>query len=157
MKKRKQTHRIIYHHSLSDLSTVDNIRRYHMDHHGWSDIGYHFVVELDGQIEHGRAVTLVGAHAFGRNRDSIGVCIVGNLHDHEPTMNQIYSCQRIYHDVCRAYSKSLRIEMHRPHVFNLFEPASYGRFNSCPGSKMDRADFWEIVKRGDPFGPKKTW
>lgn len=54
-----------------------DIRRWHVNGNGWSDIGYHYVVDLDGTIELGRDVALVGAHATGHNANSIGVCYVG--------------------------------------------------------------------------------
>lgn len=44
---------------------------------GWSDIGYHFVVGLSGDVEEGRDVDLVGAHCRGHNQHSIGVVYVG--------------------------------------------------------------------------------
>lgn len=60
-----------------DVST-DEIRSWHLDR-GWSDIGYHFVVELDGTVNDGRPLEISGAHAKGHNSDSIGVCYVGGL------------------------------------------------------------------------------
>ena len=61
-----------------DVSTED-IRRWHVRSNGWSDIGYHFVVELDGTVKAGRPVERSGAHVKGRNRKSIGLCYVGGL------------------------------------------------------------------------------
>lgn len=52
------------------------IKRWHLGN-GWSDIGYHYVVDLDGTIEAGRDVEIVGAHTAGHNATSIGVCYVG--------------------------------------------------------------------------------
>lgn len=46
---------------------------------GWSGIGYHFVIKRDGTIEPGRAIDKTGAHAYGVNRVSWGVCMVGGL------------------------------------------------------------------------------
>lgn len=46
---------------------------------GWTDIGYHFVIRLDGTIEVGRAENKVGAHVEGFNTGSIGVVYVGGL------------------------------------------------------------------------------
>ena len=46
---------------------------------GWSGIGYHFVVRLDGTLELGRAIALAGAHCKGHNSNSIGVCYIGGL------------------------------------------------------------------------------
>lgn len=44
---------------------------------GWKDIGYHYVIDLDGTIEPGRPVEQVGSHCSGHNQDSIGICYVG--------------------------------------------------------------------------------
>ena len=53
-----------------------DIRRWHKAR-GFNDIGYHYVVDLDGTIEPGRDVSVAGAHCTGQNADSIGVCYVG--------------------------------------------------------------------------------
>lgn len=46
---------------------------------GWKDIGYHFVIRLDGTIEIGRPESVPGAHVEGFNTGSIGVVYVGGL------------------------------------------------------------------------------
>ncbi|MCP3699130.1 MAG: N-acetylmuramoyl-L-alanine amidase [Aliivibrio sp.] len=61
-----------------DIST-ETIRGWHVNQNGWSDIGYHYVVELDGKVVVGRDVAKVGAHTRGHNSDSIGVCYVGGV------------------------------------------------------------------------------
>ena len=53
-----------------------DIRRWHKAR-GFNDIGYHYVVDLDGTIEQGRDVSVAGAHCTGHNADSIGVCYIG--------------------------------------------------------------------------------
>ena len=58
--------------------TADTIRNWHLDR-GWSDIGYHYVVYLDGTVATGRPVERSGAHTKGLNAHSIGVCYVGGL------------------------------------------------------------------------------
>lgn len=58
--------------------TVDDIRRWHRSQ-GWSDIGYHYVVYLDGTVHEGRNVDISGAHCTGHNAGSIGVVYVGGL------------------------------------------------------------------------------
>lgn len=60
-----------------DFSAAD-IRRWHLDR-GFNDIGYHFVVRLDGSVEQGRDINRIGAHCLNHNRRSIGVCYVGGL------------------------------------------------------------------------------
>lgn len=58
--------------------SVEEIRRWHRDR-GWSDIGYHYVIELDGTVRTGRPLAVTGAHVRGQNTGSIGICYVGGL------------------------------------------------------------------------------
>lgn len=58
---------------------VKDIRKWHIQDNHWADIGYHYVVRLDGTIERGRPDYRQGAHCYGHNRHSIGVCYVGGL------------------------------------------------------------------------------
>ena len=58
--------------------TVTEIRRWHIQR-GFSDIGYHYVIHLDGSMEPGRDVDISGAHCTGHNAHSIGVCYVGGV------------------------------------------------------------------------------
>jgi len=44
---------------------------------GWSGIGYHYVIRVDGVVDPGRPVEKTGAHVKGHNRDSIGICLIG--------------------------------------------------------------------------------
>lgn len=59
--------------------TVDDIRKWHIEQNHWDDIGYHYVIYLDGSIHKGRDEEVVGAHCYGYNAHSIGVCYVGGL------------------------------------------------------------------------------
>ena len=61
-----------------DVST-ETIRKWHTVGNGWSDIGYHFVIRLDGTLEIGRPLERIGAHVKGQNRGSIGVCYIGGM------------------------------------------------------------------------------
>lgn len=61
-----------------DIKT-ETIRSWHVKGRGWSDIGYHFVIELDGAVKNGRALHKMGAHTKGENAHSIGVCYVGGV------------------------------------------------------------------------------
>lgn len=54
------------------------IKRWHLDR-GWSDIGYHFVIRLDGTVERGRPEHIPGSHVRGFNTGSIAIVYVGGL------------------------------------------------------------------------------
>ena len=90
----RELNRIILHCSATregkDFS-VDTIRDWHVKGRGWSDIGYHWVIRLDGSIEVGRPLEKSGAHTKGHNKDSVGVCYIGGCDaDGKPkdTMNE---------------------------------------------------------------------
>lgn len=56
---------------------VEEITDWHVNGNGWSDIGYHYVIRRDGNIETGRNLNTPGAHVKGFNSKSWGVCWVG--------------------------------------------------------------------------------
>lgn len=58
--------------------TVDEIRRWHRQR-GFSDIGYHYIVHLNGDLDFGRNVDISGAHCLNHNAHSIGVVYVGGV------------------------------------------------------------------------------
>lgn len=58
--------------------SIDTIRQWHLDR-GFKDIGYHYIIHLDGKIDRGRHESLIGAHCKLHNQNSIGVCYVGGL------------------------------------------------------------------------------
>jgi N-acetylmuramoyl-L-alanine amidase len=64
--------------------TVEQIRQDHtapvsQGGRGWSDIGYHYVVYLDGTVHEGRDIDIAGAHCTNQNAHSIGIVYVGGL------------------------------------------------------------------------------
>ena len=58
---------------------VDTIKQWHVNGRGWSDIGYHFYIDLYGEIHKGRDIAKIGAHCKGHNRGSIGICYCGGV------------------------------------------------------------------------------
>ena len=56
---------------------VDEVRRWHVDDNGWSDVGYHWLIDRDGTVVKGRDESRTGAHVRGHNATSIGVSLFG--------------------------------------------------------------------------------
>lgn len=56
--------------------TAEDIHRWHQEK-GWDGIGYHYVIEVDGQVRNGRPHYWQGSHVAGHNRNSLGICLVG--------------------------------------------------------------------------------
>jgi len=58
--------------------SVETIRDWHKKR-GWSDIGYHYVIDLDGVVHTGRPIERQGAHTKGYNKNSVGICYIGGV------------------------------------------------------------------------------
>jgi N-acetylmuramoyl-L-alanine amidase len=91
---------IIVHHTggvnsnpLADTShhTLESIKHWHVKGRGWQDVGYHYVIEKNGDVRKGRAEDMHGAHAKGYNKKSIGICLAGNFDLTLPTEAQVAS------------------------------------------------------------------
>jgi len=90
----RELNKIILHCSATEeAKDIDagTIRRWHMQGNGWKDIGYHYVIRLDGVVDIGRPIDEAGAHVKGHNADSIGICYIGGLKDGKPadTMTEL--------------------------------------------------------------------
>ena len=64
---------------------ASDIDKWHKER-GFTEIGYHYVIDLDGTVEFGRALPKDGAHCntagtsgVQYNKHSIGICYVGGL------------------------------------------------------------------------------
>lgn len=58
--------------------TAIDIHQWHLKR-GWSGIGYHYVVLIDGSVEKGRPDFWKGAHVKDVNEESLGICYIGGL------------------------------------------------------------------------------
>ena len=95
---------------------VADFRKWHVEERGWSDVGYHYVIRLDGTVEEGRPLELIGAHAAPCNTGSIGICFEGGLrpsgkHWIQPTTKQMSAWFTLYWRLCDTYG-DLKIRGH---------------------------------------------
>lgn len=86
MNKRKIKEIIIHSTNTKEdeNKTVSDIKKKHLKPlskwgRGLSDIGYHFVIYLDGSIHKGRQIEKIGSHCPNHNMYSIGIAYVGGL------------------------------------------------------------------------------
>lgn len=76
-------------------------------------VGYHYVIDLDGYIDPGRALVEVGAHVAGFNAASVGICLVGGAErDARYTQPQWDSLARLVATVCRQKSVPLQAPLY---------------------------------------------
>ena len=61
----------------SNGQKVAEIKRWHVQDRGWSDIGYNYVICRDGEVKNGRPIERTPAHAKVHNKGSVGICLLG--------------------------------------------------------------------------------
>lgn len=97
--------------------TADDVRLWHTRERGFSDIGYHFVVETDGTVSEGRPLDRAGAHCLGHNARSIGVCYMGGIGaDGKPADTRTEAQRRALEGLLASLAASFpgaRIRSHR--------------------------------------------
>ena len=77
----RNINKIIVHCSATPegrVVTAKDIDDWHKQR-GFTKIGYHYVIYLDGTVHMGRKEEEIGAHCLGYNANSIGVCYIGGL------------------------------------------------------------------------------
>jgi len=92
--------KFVIHHTAGEKANVDPkasiraIQYFHAIQRGWGDIGYNYLIDSRGNIYEGRAGGdgVVAGHAYLRNRNTIGIAILGcydtGLNDkNKPTCN----------------------------------------------------------------------
>ena len=132
--------RIILHHSATDGGTFESIKRYHVHHNGWADIGYHYLITLDGKVHKGRDEKTVGAHTIGQNEKSIGICIVGNYDKTSPDSVVLDSLDTLIKDIFKRRG-TMPIEPH----------SKYAK-KTCPGKNFPLEKvIARAVSEEDPF------
>ena len=96
---------------------VADIRRWHLKR-GFNDIGYHYLIHIDGTIEEGRPINKQGAHCSGQNKGSIGICYVGGMSKDMKkakdtrTQAQKDSLIKLMHELIYKYNKDMTIHGH---------------------------------------------
>lgn len=67
----------------STAAKVAEVKRWHVKERGWSDIGYHYLIDRDGTVATGRPIERDGAHVSGWNNGTIGIALFGGYGGHE--------------------------------------------------------------------------
>lgn len=129
MDTRTKTERIILHHAEASVCSAEDIHRWHKQK-GWSGAGYHFLVRKDGSIYRMRPEDKVGAHAYGSNYNSIGICAEGKYMEEEMPVAQKNSIIELVSELKKKYNIT-KVQKHKDVCAT-----------SCPG---DKYPFDEIV------------
>jgi len=86
---------IVVHHSAYPYAGPQEVQDLHMDRRGFADIAYHFLIDAEGTIYEGRELNVRGAHVQGFNTGSVGIVLLGNFNDEQPTQFQLTSLRAL--------------------------------------------------------------
>ena len=120
---------------------ISEIRRWHVEGNGWDDVGYHMVIQPDGEVQNGRPLNVQGAHVFGHNKDNVGICLIGR--------DKFGSCQLAALE-CRLDSLKMTYDI------PAWEIWAHYQFNSkkrCPGMTIQRIICWYVMKDDKAIEP----
>lgn len=129
--------RIVIHHSATSVTaTAEQFARYHVDHHGWPGIGYHFVVTANGEIQYVNDHTLITYGVADQNANSVHICLVGDFTSTPPPAAQLQAARRLIDNYHLAMGQVYPVVGHR----------DIGD-SSCPGDTWPqwKAQLIEIV------------
>jgi hypothetical protein len=70
------------------------------------------VILEDGKVVQTREHDEVGAHCIGQNSRSIGICIVGNFNNYEPTLAQVKAVRELVRKLRKEFG-NLPTKPHR--------------------------------------------
>lgn len=86
------THIIVHHTASANAATdwaqqVRIVWDYHARTLGWGDVGYHYLIDPQGNIYEGRAggENVIGGHTYGFNRGTVGIALLGTFQSVLPT------------------------------------------------------------------------
>ena len=86
MEIRDTTKFVLVHFTGDPSLSYSDIKKAHLDM-GQSEIGFHFIIDSQGQILMGRPTSKVGAHYPEFDQTSLGVCIIGSRHEMEDSQS----------------------------------------------------------------------
>lgn len=124
LSKRSKTDEIVLHHAAGNGS-VENIHNWHITGNGWLGIAYHFYIRKDGKVYRGRPIDTIGAHTYGENEHTIGICFEGNFESETMSDAQKNAGAELVAKLRKDFPTIKRVSKHRDH-----------NSTACPGKNF---------------------
>lgn len=128
-------HRITVHHGGSVLDIgeskdeaekiIESMLHEHRNRN-YGDMGYHFVIDFSGRVWEARSLAYEGAHTLGQNEGNIGIALLGNFQEENPTEKQ-FEAMKILIELLRE-----RYRIKRPRIYGHRDLAQ----SLCPGEYL---------------------
>lgn len=104
---------VFIHCSASDHADHDDIKIIDEWHkkRGWSEVGYHFFIKKNGELQKGRDLEKTPAAQQGHNSGSIAICLAG-LNIEKFTDDQFNTLRGLCYLINVAYKKNVTFHGH---------------------------------------------
>lgn len=139
---------ILHHTATTAVATVESIRKYHVENNGWLDIGYHYLVDFNGNVFEGRPLDMPGAHATGYNKTAIGIAAIGDFELFKMPELQKKGIIKLVTELMAKYNITAdNILLHRD-----------VNITACPGENFPADEILSALKGGGVVpGKTETW
>lgn len=123
---------VIHHSEVVSRHSINDVHQWHLNK-GWVGCGYHYFINKEGEIYEGRPVWSVGAHLYGHNKDSIGICFEGDFNKEQMNNKQAEAAIMLIAMLSLAYENAKIVR----HV-------DLAKEKNCPGNNFP---FEEMCKK----------
>ena len=114
---------IVIHHSGSDNDTLKSMSNYHVNHHNWARLSYHFVI-IGDTIHIINDLDKLTYHTGGYNTKSIGICVMGNYKNKLPDQRTLIELDYLV-STLKEFMPNLEVYGHRDK-----------KNTECPGDEL---------------------
>lgn len=112
---------------------------------GFSDIGYHYMIQPSGEVVNGRPLNVVGAHVQGENKNNIGICLIGK---NKFTKAQFSSLYRLVDTLRICY----QIKPYNTYCHYQF-PSAVKQKKECPNIVINHLLAWVLLENLEAISP----
>ena len=102
----------IHHTAANKDQSLESIAKFHVEKRGYPAIAYHIAINEEGDIHFLNEIEKRTYHDSGQNTNSIGIVLVGNYEENEPSEEMIESVELITDALCKTV-KIIGIRAHR--------------------------------------------
>lgn len=112
-------------YAFNGVKTMREIQKYHQENLQQNDLGFHLLIDYEGNVYQGRDLEKNGIHVKMNNTDNIGIVLYGNFEVESPSPQMVLALQKTIIELSILY----------PHMKipqNIKAHSEYGTIG-CPG------------------------
>lgn len=93
--------------------TYDMLYEWHVLDKKWKHIGYHYLIDRDGDVITCRSLNVPGAHTKSRNQNTIGIVLAGGATGFDFNIKQIKALDDLVVNLWSTFTTITKVSGHR--------------------------------------------